>query len=168
MATADPSAQIEKLWKAENVDLQSEGIEEKLKDFFGKLSTDIKQKFDEKEDAIQKVAIKIQEAEKVFKANLEAKSRNLQDVSKLVNETIIRYQLASENAVRIGNRLASIESERSRLVKAIRLIQAINTLEKIEPVEFQESLNSYEDFNALRKNLPRALCVSDLQDFSEV
>jgi len=165
----DPSVQIEKLWNLEKIDLSaSDDIEQKLKDFFGKLSQQMKQKYDEKEEAIQKVSITIQEAEREFKSNLDIKSRKLQDVSKLVNDTILKYRLASENAVRIGNRLSSVESERSRLVKAIRLLQAINSLEKIEPIEFQDSLNNIEDFSLLRQSLPRALRINDLQEFSQV
>lgn len=168
MLETDSSLQIENLLKHEKIDLLSGDIEQKLKDFFSKLSIDMKQKYDEKEEAIQRISVKIQEAEQDFKLNLDIKSKKLQDVSKLVNDTILKYRLASENAIRIGNRLSSIESERSRLVKAIRLLQAINSLEKIEPVEFQESLNSMEDFSTLRQSLPRSLRISDLNEFSQV
>ena len=161
----DSSIYIENLWNNKKLEPSDVSDEQKLHNFLDELTIEFQQIYQEKQDEVNKLEVKLQSAEDIFKSNLDSKSQKLNEIHIQVQAAMTKFKQASETAVRIGDRLASTESERKTLVRAIDIIKTIDVLERIEPVKFQEKIQDSLNFMTIKNSLSDTLRKKDVKNF---
>ena len=161
----DPTAHFERWWKQEKYELKSE---ENLKLFFESLTIDLTKRVNEKELLIKQLNTTLIETEKQFKETLNSKSKQLDEISQIVNETITSFKHSSENAIRIGDRLATIESDRIKLVEATEIMKCIRYFERTDTTSFEKSMKNAKSLDSLKRALPKTLKKKTIFELSKV
>ena len=158
----DPSTYIDSLTPSNG----GNNLEQQLLDIYSEVSHSLTAVSEEIENEVSRLQYSVNVANVSLHQELELHSEKLVKVSGAVDVTVDNFHRASESAVRIGERLATSEYERRRIVKAAELMNCIKVFQGLKPTTFDFAKNMNMD--ELKASLPEQMKSKDWGDICRV
>jgi archaellum component FlaC len=111
-------------------------IELRLLELYSNLVQELTGCAEDTESEVSRLQYLVRAADKHLHEELDEHQEKVDVISDTIDRTISNFKRASDSAVRIGERLATSENERKRLVRAIELMRCIKTFESTDAAIF--------------------------------